>query len=131
MSAITTDNYNAFIKEIKNRIRATQYEALKAVNKEIILLYLDIGKRIVENQKKYGWGKAIVETLAKDLQAEFPGVAGYSSDNLWRMRKFYLNYADKPKLAPLVQEIAWAHNIIIMELYLRWLDKNHMKEAEK
>jgi len=115
MPVITTNNYNNFIKEIKNRIRATQYEALKAVNKEIILLYLDIGKRIVENQKKYGWGKAIVETLAKDLQMEFPGVAGYSADNLWRMRKFYLNYANKPKLAPLVQEIAWAHNIIIME----------------
>jgi len=81
----------------------------------MILLYLDIGKRIVENQKKYGWGKAIVVTLAKDLQAEFPGVAGYSADNLWRMRKFYLNYSDKPKLAPLVQEIAWAHNIAIME----------------
>jgi len=60
-------------------------------------------------------GKAIVETLANDLQMEFPGVAGYSADNLWRMRKFYLNYANKPKLAPLVQEIAWAHNIIIME----------------
>jgi predicted nuclease of restriction endonuclease-like (RecB) superfamily len=79
------------------------------------LLYWDIGGKIVDNQKKYGWGKAIVETLAKDLQTEFPGVAGYSADNLWRMRKFYLNYANKPKLAPLVQEIAWAHNIIIME----------------
>ena len=56
-----------------------------------------------------------METLAKDLQLEFPGVSGYSADNLWRMRKFYLNYVNKPKLAPLVQEIAWAHNIIIME----------------
>jgi predicted nuclease of restriction endonuclease-like (RecB) superfamily len=112
---LITDNYNNFVREIKQRIRAAQYEALKAVNKEMILLYLDIGKKIVENQKKYGWGKAIVETLAKDLQAEFPGVAGYSADNLWRMRKFYLNYAHKPKLAPLVQEIAWAHNIVIME----------------
>ena len=109
-------DYNGFVLEIKKRIRAAQYEALKSVNKEMILLYLDIGKSIVENQKKHGWGKAIVETLAKDLQAEFPGVAGYSADNLWRMRKFYLNYADKPKLAPLVQEIAWAHNIIIMGL---------------
>jgi len=108
-------NYNSFVQEIKQRIRAAQYEALKTVNKELILLYLDIGKMIVENQKKHGWGKAIVETLSKDLQAEFPGVAGYSADNLWRMRKFYLNYANKPKLAPLVQEIAWAHNIVIME----------------
>jgi predicted nuclease of restriction endonuclease-like (RecB) superfamily len=112
---LTTANYNSFVQEIKQRIRAAQYEALKAVNKEMILLYLDIGKKIVENQKKYAWGKAIVETLAKDLQAEFPGVAGYSADNLWRMRKFYLNYAHKPKLAPMVQEIAWAHNIVIME----------------
>jgi len=77
------------------------------------LLYWDIGGKIVENQKKHGWGKSIVETLAKDLQIEFPGVSGYSADNLWRMRKFYLNYANNPKLAPLVQEIAWVHNIII------------------
>jgi len=112
---LITNNYSSFVQEIKQRIRAAQYEALKTVNKEMILLYLDIGKTIVENQKKHGWGKAIVETLAKDLQAEFPGVSGYSVDNLWRMRKFYLNYANKPKLAPLVQEIAWAHNIVIME----------------
>ena len=107
--------YNNFLKDIRQRIRAAQYEALKSVNKEMIMLYWDIGSKIVDNQKKHGWGKAIVETLAKDLQIEFPGVAGYSADNLWRMRKFYLNYANKPKLAPLVQEIAWAHNIIIME----------------
>jgi len=107
--------YNHFLKDIKQRIRTAQYEALKSVNKELILLYWDIGGKIVDNQKKHRWGKAVVETLAKDLQIEFPGVAGYSADNLWRMRKFYLNYANKPKLAPLVQEIAWAHNIIIME----------------
>ena len=104
--------YNHFLKDIKQRIQTAQYEALKSVNKELILLYWDIGSKIVDNQKMYGWGKAIVETLAKDLQMEFPGVAGYSADNLWRMRKFYLSYANKPKLAPLVQEIAWAHNII-------------------
>jgi len=112
---LITTEYNHFLKDIKQRIRTAQYEALKSVNKELILLYWDIGSKIVENQKNNGWGKAIVETLAKDLQKEFPRVAGYSTDNLWRMRKFYLNYANKPKLAPLVQEIAWAHNIIIME----------------
>jgi hypothetical protein len=85
---LTTANYSSFVQEIKQRIRVAQYEALKAINREMILLYLDIGKMIVENQKKHGWGKSIVETLAKDLQVEFPGVSGYSSDNLWRMRKF-------------------------------------------
>ena len=107
--------YNSFLKEIKQCIRIAQYEALKTVNKEMIMLYWDIGSKIVKNQKKHGWGKSIVETLARDLQLEFPGVAGYSADNLWRMRKFYINYVNKPKLAPMVQEIAWAHNIIIME----------------
>jgi len=66
--------YNHFLKEIKRRIRTAQYVALKAVNKEMILLYWDIGGTIVDNQKKHGWGKAIVETLAKDLQAELPGI---------------------------------------------------------
>jgi len=114
-SELILTGYNSFLKDIKQRIRAAQYEALKSVNKEMIMLYWDIGAKIVNNQKKHGWGKSIVETLAKDLQMEFPGVSGYSADNLWRMRKFYLNYVDKSKLAPLVQEIAWAHNIIIME----------------
>jgi predicted nuclease of restriction endonuclease-like (RecB) superfamily len=114
-NSLIPSGYNNFLKEIKQRIQTAQYDALKSVNKEMILLYWDIGSRIVSNQKKHGWGKAIVETLARDLQTEFPGIAGYSADNLWRMRKFYMNYTNKPKLAPLVQEIAWAHNIIIME----------------
>ena len=109
------DGYKSFLTDIKQRIRTVQYEALKSVNKELILLYWDIGSKIVDNQKRHGWGKAIVQTLARDLQLEFPGASGYSADNLWRMRKFYLKYANKPKLAPLVQELAWAHNIIIME----------------
>ena len=99
-------SYNHFLKEIKQRIKNAQYESLKSVNKEMILLYWDIGSKIVDNQQKHGWGKAVVETLAKDLQTEFPGVAGYSTDNLWRMRKFYMSYSNKPKLAPLVQELA-------------------------
>jgi predicted nuclease of restriction endonuclease-like (RecB) superfamily len=117
--------YNNFLKEIKQRIRIAQYEALKAVNKELILLYWDIGSKIVDNQKKHGWGKAIVRTLANDLQIEFPGVSGYSSDNLWRMRKFYLNYVNKPKLAPMVQVLAWAHNIIIMEKCKDYLSREY------
>jgi len=60
-----------------------QYEALKAVNKELINLYWDMGRSIVAKQDVLGWGKAIVETLAKDLQKEFPGIQGFSSANIW------------------------------------------------
>lgn len=115
MKKITTNGYKELLGEIKTRIRSAQYEALKAVNRELICLYWDIGKLIVEQQKKHGWGKSIVENLAIDLQSDFPGIQGYSRDNLWRMRKFYLHYRDNAKLAPLVQEIGWTHNIIIME----------------
>lgn len=115
MKDIDRNEYNHFIKEIKKKIYKAQYEALKQVNKELIRLYWEIGKSIVERQEKYGWGKSIVENLAKDIQGEFPGVQGYSTDNLWRMRKFYLNYQDNTKLAPMVQEISWSHNVVIME----------------
>ncbi|MFH1593198.1 MAG: PDDEXK nuclease domain-containing protein [Candidatus Omnitrophota bacterium] len=106
--------YNVFLQEVKQRIRSAQYEALKAVNKELIQLYWDIGKMIVNRQKQYRWGKSVVENLAKDIQAEFPGVRGYSTQNLWYMRQFYSEYVNNANLQPLVGEIGWAHNLAIM-----------------
>jgi len=97
--------YLPFIKEIKDLIYKQQYEALKAVNKELINTYWQIGKEITKQQKEKGWGKSVVEVLAKELQNEFPGVKGFSTDNLGRMQKFYLDYYENAKLAPLVQEI--------------------------
>ena len=105
--------YKDFLKDVKERIYKAQYEALKQVNRELIELYWDIGRIIAEKQKEHGWGKSVVQNLAKDLQKEFPGIKGFSVDNLWRMRKFYLRYKDNEKLAPLVQEISWAKNIVI------------------
>jgi predicted nuclease of restriction endonuclease-like (RecB) superfamily len=70
---------------------------------------------IVGRQVDGSWGKAVVERLATDLQAEFPGVGGFSASNLWRMKGFYEAYASSEKLAPLVREIAWSHNLIILE----------------
>ncbi len=70
---------------------------------------------IVERQKQAGWGKSVVEKLAGDLQAEFPGVSGFSAINLWRMRQFYEEYRDDAKLSPLVTEISWFHNLVIFQ----------------
>jgi len=112
---IDKNDYKLFLSEIKDKIYKSQYEALKVVNKELIKLYSDIGKSIIEKQKKYNWGKSVVETLAKDLQQEFPGIKGFSSRNLWRMRTFYLEYKDNEKLPSLVAEIGWTHNYIILE----------------
>jgi predicted nuclease of restriction endonuclease-like (RecB) superfamily len=107
MSVVVNAEYKTFLKEIKERIHKAQYDAFKSVNKELINLYWDIGKSIVAKQEKLGWGELIVETLARDLQKEFPGIQGFSSANLWRMRNFYITYQENEKLAPLVREISW------------------------
>ncbi len=109
MGKIQLSEYKAFMTEIKEKIYRAQYQAMKSVNKELIRLYWDIGKAIVEKQEELGWGKSVVENLAWDLQQEFTGIKGFSTDNLWRMRKFYLACNCNEKLAPLVQEISWSH----------------------
>jgi predicted nuclease of restriction endonuclease-like (RecB) superfamily len=109
-----TSTYNALLGEIKERIRSAQYEALKTVNKGLIALYWDIGRMIVERQKDKGWGKSVVQRLASDLQKDFPGIQGFSAQNLWYMRQLFLEYSDKPKLQPLVGEISWTKNLVIM-----------------
>ena len=108
------EDYARLLADVKERVRAAQYAALKAVNKELVGLYWDIGRMIAERQQVEGWGKSVVEQLAKDLRAEFPGVRGYSAQNLWYMRQFFLEYHEDVKLQPLVGEISWAKNLVIM-----------------
>lgn len=133
MTRIMKDEYLTLLKDIRKRIRSAQYNALKAVNKELICLYWDIGKMIVKRQAEYEWGKSIVETLARNLQAEFPGMQGFSSQNLWYMRQFYAEYNNRVNLQPLVGEISWAKHLVIMarckddierEFYIRMTRRN-------
>ena len=112
MNKLLKSDYQSFVMEIKEKILEAQLKALQAVNRELLSLYSDIGKSIVEKQEYQGWGKTIVENLSKDLQKEFPGIKGFSVANLWRMRMFYLTYKENENLAPLVREIGWSHNII-------------------
>ncbi len=114
MNDITPSGYLELLADIKQRIRSAQYEALKAVNTEMIALYWDIGKSIIEKQTNAGWGKSVVEKLSGDLQAEFPGIRGFSAPNLWLMRQFYEEYKDKEILQSLIREIAWTHHTVIM-----------------
>jgi predicted nuclease of restriction endonuclease-like (RecB) superfamily len=105
-----------FIADIKEQIKDAQYRALQKVNKEQLNLYWNIGKTIVERQKEFGWGKNIVEILARELQREFIGVDGFSARNLWRMRNLYDQYSNSSLiLPPMVAEIPWTHNILILE----------------
>lgn len=105
-----------FVVEIKAQIKTAQYRALQTVNNEQINLYWNIGKTIVERQALNNWGKSIVEMLAIELQKEFVGINGFSARNLWYMRNLYEQYSDSTLiLQPVVAEIPWTHNILILE----------------
>ena len=112
---IENTDFTNFVKDIKQKILASQYEALKAVNKELIELYWDIGKNIVLKQKAFGWGKSVVKNLSDELRKEFVGIKGFSVQNLWNMRQFYLEYSENEKLQTLSREIGWSHNVLIFQ----------------
>ena len=113
-SPILSPEYLNFKNEITARIRSAQYEALKAVNKEMIALYWEVGKRITEQQTALGWGKSVVENLSRDIQKEFPGIKGFGVSNMWDMARFYTEYQSNEILQPLVGEISWSKHIVIL-----------------
>jgi predicted nuclease of restriction endonuclease-like (RecB) superfamily len=115
MELIDNKAFVSFVEDVKSKIKAAQYRALQTVNKEQIQLYWDIGQLIVERQQQHGWGKSIVEKLSIELQKNFAGVNGFSARNLWYMRSLYHEYSQSTILQPVVAEIAWTHNILILE----------------
>ncbi len=98
-------DYAAFLTDLKARIQSARISAARAVNRDLILLYWDIGRAILEKQTQYGWGESVVETLARDLRKAFPGTTGYSVSSLWRMRQFYATHSSKEFLAQAVREL--------------------------
>jgi predicted nuclease of restriction endonuclease-like (RecB) superfamily len=92
-TSLPSPDYATWLTSLKARIQSARISAARAANRELILLYWDLGRRIVEKQQALGWGKSVVERLSADLQAEFPGVRGFSANNLWLMRQFYTEYS--------------------------------------
>lgn len=100
-----TSDYRRFIEDLKTRVAAARVSAARHVNRDLILLYWDIGQAIVEKQKIHNWGDAVVEMVARDLKAAFPGSTGFSPQNVWRMRQFFLDHTDGQFLAQVVREL--------------------------
>jgi predicted nuclease of restriction endonuclease-like (RecB) superfamily len=120
--------YDAFLKDLKERIRAAQIKAAVAANSKLIELYWHTGQSIVERQEREGWGSSVIERLAKDIQEAFPGVEGFSRSNIWRMRAFFLAYTrevanlaqpvrefDGVHLPHLMAELPWGHNVLLIQ----------------
>ena len=109
------DNYDEFLNSLKERIRQSQVRAALAVNKELVLLYWQIGQDILQRQSQEGWGAKVIEKLAKDLKAEFPEMKGFSARNLNYMRSFAKAYPDEPIVQQLAAKIPWFHNCMLLD----------------
>lgn len=130
-------DYARMLTDIKTRIRTAQVKAAFAANREMIVLYWDIGRMIAERQKREGWGAAVIPRLARDIRNELPEVKGFSERNIKRMLQFFGEYptlfsigprpvAQLPAAEPaavgvgaegqrLVAQLPWAHNVLLMQ----------------
>ena len=132
-------SYQELLEDVKQRISRSRVSAALSVNRELIQLYWEIGRLIVARQAREGWGKSVIDRLAADVQATFPGIQGFSPRNIWHMRSFYLAYSqqvtnlkqavselrenlpqavrdsDGQNLPQAVSEIPWGHNIVLIQ----------------
>jgi predicted nuclease of restriction endonuclease-like (RecB) superfamily len=114
MKELDYNKYNKFVQEILTEIQDAKNKAAYKINESIIQLYFRIGEVIVEKQTLFGWGKSIVEKLSIDLKNMNYGMEGYSVQNLWYMRQFYLSYKNNSNLLQFAYKIPWGQNILII-----------------
>ena len=129
------DEYN----EITSIIERARENAFRAVNRELISMYWDIGKYVSEKTKNVGWGKSVVADFSKFIQSHYLGIRGFSPQNIWRMKQFYETYSGNENLSTLSREISWSNNVLIMigaksdearEFYLLLTQKNNYSARE-
>jgi len=112
MDKLQSNDYLKTLISLKERILQAQYKSYSAVNSEMILAYLDIGKTISQKTKT-GWGTSVIKQLSIDLQSEFVGVKGFSERNLRLMRFVYEEVADNVIWQQLVAKLHWGHTVMI------------------
>jgi hypothetical protein len=104
-TVMTSSEYRRFIEDLKARVISARISAVRTVNRDVILLYWDIGRGIREKQQALGWGDSIVEMVSADLRQAFPGSFGFSPQNVWRMLQFFRTYTDDLFLSQVVREL--------------------------
>ena len=92
IAIIGDDEYKKFLSELKEKVRSSQLKAAVKVNYELLDLYWNLGKEIVEKQKEYSWGDSFLKLLSSDLRNEFPDMKGFSAENLKHIRYWYIFY---------------------------------------
>jgi len=115
-------------REIIGLIAAARRRAFQAVNTELIELYWRVGQFISRKLESAAWGEGVVDELARFIAKQQPDIKGFTRASLFRMRQFYDVYRRETKVAPLVRQLPWSHNLMILgrckraeerEFYLR------------
>ena len=125
--------------EVVNMIETRRNNAYKKVNEELISLYWDFGKYISEKVNDSNWGDKIVDKLVEFMKREYPTMRGFNRAGIYRMKQFYETYKDNEIVAPLVRQISWTHNVMILgatnsieekEFYIKMCIKNNYSKRE-
>ena len=119
MPTLSIQNKNYEFDKIVAIIDQARQKAFRAVNRELIEMYWQIGKYISEKVKSNAWGKSIVQEFAAFVQSKYAGIKGFSAQNIWRMKQFYETYSGNEKLSTLVRELYLSENKRINQQYLK------------
>ncbi len=109
------EGYSEWLSELKVKIHNAQQRATLAVNHELILLYWQIGRDILNRQAEQGWGAKVIERLAHDLRNLFPNMKGFSRTNLLYMRSFAESWSDEQIVQQAVGQLPWGHNLALLD----------------
>ncbi|RLA79205.1 MAG: DUF1016 domain-containing protein [Epsilonproteobacteria bacterium] len=105
---------NDEFSNILNQIQTSKQKAYAQVNATLVELYWNIGKHISIKVKQNSWGKGVVKELADFIKIKEPNIKGFTTRNMWRMKQFYETYKENEKLSPLVTQLTWTNNLIIL-----------------
>jgi predicted nuclease of restriction endonuclease-like (RecB) superfamily len=133
------DELTANFTEIISIIEKAKTKIYKAINNGLIDMYWKVGEYISQKVIENGWGDGTIQEFSRYLQLHYPDIKGFSPSNLWRMKQFFETYKNEQKLAPLVREITWSNNVLVMagakssearEFYIKLCIKNNHSKRE-
>lgn len=111
----TPEGYDHWLSELKSRIHSAQQHAARTVNRELVLLYWQIGQDILRRQTQQGWGAKVIERLAHDLRTAFPNMKGFSPRNLKYMRAFAQAWPDVSFVQEVLAQLPWYHQLALLD----------------
>lgn len=114
-SLAASPDYRAFLDDLKARVRAAQLRASFSVNREMVLLYWSIGRDVLDQQRRKGWGAKVIDQISRDLLREFPKMKGLSPRNLKYMRAFAEAWPEESIVQGALAQLTWYHQIALLE----------------